>query len=410
MKHFSAMFNILRSDRSMFKFLWGVVLGLSFSMAVILSAMGLMEGFEKTFLLGLRKASGDLSIGHTNGFFLNNVELDQFLSEARKIDALQKFPNVNFQKMIQSESFLVASEESKAVLIKGLEHLSTNLIDSKVHNQEILKGEILIGSSLAEFLHIKKGDDVNLAFPKGNAVADQLPSFYRFKVKDIIHHGIYQKDMRLVYMQMDELKSILNIENKINMIILELNVPDIQNTRVLDDIKNIEKALNHLLPRGFYARAFWRDFSSLIEAVRVEKKMMAIILQIVVVVAIFNLLAFIIYLTEKKRRDFFLLRALGLSQKSNKHFWYLLMTGIWMLSAICSLVLVYVFSLSLKHLDLLKMPEQIYFMPRLSLSLKLIDYSMVFSTSLFLIFLMSFILLKKMENQSPIESLKKDFH
>jgi hypothetical protein len=47
-------------------------------------------------------------------------------------------------------------------------------------------------------------------------------------------------------------------------------------------------------------RPFWSEYSYFIEAVKIEKLSITLILQLIVVVAVFNIIAFVIYIMEKK--------------------------------------------------------------------------------------------------------------
>src|SRR5690606_29951583 len=63
-------------------------------------------------------------------------------------------------------------------------------------------------------------------------------------------------------------------------------------------------------------RPYWSEFRTLLQAVQAEKIMIGLVLQVIVVIAIINAAAFIIFLSESRSQELFLFKALGMSQKS----------------------------------------------------------------------------------------------
>jgi ABC-type lipoprotein release transport system permease subunit len=253
------------------------------------------------------------------------------------------------------------------------------------------------------------GDEIVMAFGRGNINLKSMPALERFRVSEIISHGIYQKDARLVYVRLEDVQRILELKDRVNLI--SFNIPSSANNDD-ENIEQIEKALPLIRENfgsDFYFKPYWKEFTSLIEAVKVEKFMISLILQLVVVISIFNILAFIIFINEKKSKELFLFKALGLSKEGMNSIWLRLVLIMWSASCLLSVLFVQIFKNILLHLSLFELPAEIYYMPRIELYLTWFDYLVVFALALVWIMLITFYLLKKLKQKNLLEGLRQEF-
>ena len=379
------------------KFALGVMVGMAFSISVILSTMGLMDGFDRALKLGLKKSVGDMTMHSRNGFF----RLDEGIK--------QKFQSVkitSLSALVQTESFLIYEDESRGVMVKGVDDSYGVVVKLPL---KLSLGEVAIGAEIAKINNIKIGDEVVLAFGRGNINLKSMPALERFKVSEIINHGIYQKDARLVYARLEDIQRVLELKDRVNLVSF-----NIQST-AKDDEENIEQ-IEQALPRlrevfgvDFYFKPYWKEFTSLIEAVKVEKFMISLILQLVVVISIFNILAFIIFINEKKSKELFLFKALGLSKEGMNSIWLRLVFLMWSASCLLSIIFVQIFKNILLHLSFFELPAEIYYMPRIELYLTWSDYALVFVLALVWIVLITFYLLRKLKQKNLLEGLRQEF-
>lgn len=380
------------------KFAVGVLAGMAFSIAVILSTMGMMDGFDRALKSGLKKSSGEIVMNSRIGnFFKMTPDLENKFSSQHI---------VRYAPFVQSESFLIYNDESRGVLVRGIEDSYAEVVQMPL---EVGEEEVAIGSEIAKIHDIKIGDEIVLTFARGNTGVKSMPSLERFKVSRIVNHGVYQKDSRIVYLRLNRLQQILALGNYINMI--SMNLPANNNDKS-DDLERIENALPGLrstFGTAFYFKPYWREFSSLIEAVKVEKFMISLILQMVVVISIFNILAFIIFINEKKSKELFLFKALGLSKKAMADLWLQLVLLMWVLSCLLSMVFVQIFKFLLLHLSLFELPSEIYYMPRIELYLTAGDYAFVFTLALVWIMIITYYLLRRLKQKSLLEGLRQEF-
>lgn len=397
MHSYKSILKIVLHGRSAGKILLATIFSFTFSIAVILCTFGLMDGFDHLLKSGLRHSSGDLLITNKRGFFTYTTDLQRIVENGNP-EAISP--------VIQTEAFALNGEISRGVLIRGVESESFSKatgLDIKLN-----PGEIALGEELANQLKVKDGDTVSLMLAKGNESGEALPSIENFIVAQTVQHGIYQKDLRLAYVSESDLDDILNLNGKINLLLLgvEDSSRPIEN---LDKINSLQEYLRGELNSQYLVKPFWSEYDYLLEAVKYEKASISLILQLIVVVAIFNIIAFVIYIMEKKAQEFFFLRAIGLSIKKLSRFWFISIVYIWIASCVGAYFLAELFNWCLKNVSFLQIPGEVYVLSSLSVRLSAEAYITVYGASFLWILLASLIGYFRLKKRPIIEGLRQEF-
>jgi ABC-type lipoprotein release transport system permease subunit len=392
---FTKLFKVVIQGSSSWRLLIGAIISIGFSQSVILSTIGLMDGFLVTLKEGLNSSAGDLKITSRDGFFKPDHNLAEVLMQS---DFLYR------SDIIQSEGFLISDAGAKGVMIKGIDPESF----LKVTGVKITFNtdhSIVVGRELALQLKLKKRDSIAIAFAKGNKELKGSAGVEGFEISETVTHGIYEKDLRFVYVKKSRLAEILGTKGRVNVVLAKNIIKDLSSDVLEQKVEAIEKQLDF----NYRVRAFWSEFSGLIKAVEVEKFSLSFVLQLIVIVSIFNIAAFIIYITEKKSRDFFLFQAIGLSQRLIAKFWLKILFLIWLLGSILSILFTHLFSYILNHVELLKSLREIYFLESINLSLDFGDYVLVLGSSLVWVFIVTVFGIVKMSKKPIVSGLRQEF-
>ena len=203
---------ILLSDKKTLRFILGVTFGMAFSIAVILSTIGLMDGFVNVFTEGLRTTGGDISISSKNGFFRLNDRL---------LESFKKNQVRSYVEVVQSEGFAVLNGKSKGVQLRGIRKDQFNKF-SNLSLPSLLDNEIVVGKELANFFNLTEGDELVLTFSNGNTSFKNLPRLERFTIKDTVDLGLYEKNLRTIFINQSLLQSYLRLGDQINLIELKI--------------------------------------------------------------------------------------------------------------------------------------------------------------------------------------------
>ena len=388
-------FQTLAQERGTLRFVVGVVFSFAFSISVILCTVGLMDGFEYTLKKALKQSEGDMSLHSKRGFFDVSESMAQSFRDR----------GVDFSPFVQTEGFLVKEDFSKGVRVKGVE--GTSFSKTSGLGISIVGNEMAIGAELAAQGGLGVGDEVVLALGQGRDGFSAFPALYGFKIKNIIDHGIYDKDMRFVYVNRQWLQSLLGLETRVNMVALNKFLP--QESNLVNKIDSLASELRGELDPLVVIRPFWKEFGPLLEAIKIEKLTMAIILQMAIVLAIFNVVSFVTFLNQKKARDFFLLRSVGVSAKNLAFSWTILLVAIWFCSCLASVAFLELFKWAMLNVELFKLPGDIYTLERIEVKLSLSSYLMAFFLSLLWLLAISWPGLRRMQKKSLLSGLRLEF-
>lgn len=364
-----------------------VLLSFSLSLAFVLCNLGLMEGYDHIFRLGLRETQGDITVISREGFFKLTEDQEE------KINKINGLKRVTF--FIQTEVFLLSGDHSKAVQMR------TWIYDDTL---KLRQGEIILGEAIAKDWGVKVGDRVSLMFASGNSLGESLPEIKTFTVLGFRKHKIYLRDSRTVYTTHDDISLVTNAAGLHNIAAIELN-----NSVSTENINNTVENIQNVLGRGFSVRPFWYEFSGLLEAVKVEKNIITFALQLIVLVAMFNMTSFFRVLFETNYQALFLLRSLGLSLKSIRLFLLILSLSLWLISNIGAKVLSLVFAWLLKNWSFFHLPGKIYHLAQIELIISMQEVFLVASLSLIWVLLLWVWFARKLGQSDLVSVLKGEW-
>lgn len=363
------------------RFVLMATLAMAFSMTVILATIGLMDGFDLTLKEALRKFQGDFQLLSKKG--LRPLEEEKSLMEQGEVTSI-----------LQTEAFMMAGEKGQGVLLRGVEGKSFFNVTG-LRWQLPLEG-VVIGQALAEDWGLRVGDFVVLAFAKNNVKksAGMQTFLRRVPIQAIVDHQIYEKDHRLAYVDRNLLGDWLGVKDRFNLVLMNRKLgPD--------------QELQETWGETYKVRVFWQEYSSLLEAVKVEKMSIVLVLQMIVVVAAFNLSAFLIYLSETKKAAFFLYQSLGLSKKQLFKNLLILLLGVWLASSVLAFVGVSFFAKLLMWIPYFKKTAAIYNLGHFSLSISLKNYFLVYFSALLWVLGVTFLSMRKFLKHSPVQGLRE---
>jgi lipoprotein-releasing system permease protein len=219
---------------------------------------------------------------HTNGVILRGMAIDT----ARKV--------INLGKM-QEGSLDYLSEGNRSTLKLSKE------------NSE-LPG-IVIGKELAKNMGLFLFEPVNIISPMGIATPmGMVPRMKKFIVVGIFDSGFYEYDATLAYLSLQNCQEFLNMGGHVTG--LEIKVADIYKADVI--AKTIETELGF----PYWARNWMEMNKNLFSALKLEKRVMFIILSLIVLVAAFNIITTLIMIVMEKTKDIAILKSMGATSRS----------------------------------------------------------------------------------------------
>ena len=232
-------------------------------------------------------------------------------------ELLKKNPHVLGIAPYASGQGLVSSGSSvRGVVIRGIDPVSEPNV-SEIDKQMLIgeltdlrSGEfgIILGRDLASILHLRMGDKVNVIIPQGRTTpAGIVPRMRAFTLVGVFSSGHYEYDSTMALIGLTDAEALFRQNGPSG---LQVRVDD------MNKAPAISYDLLKLLPRTFAVTDWSKQNRTWFAAVQVEKRMMAIILFLIVLVGTFGLVSSMVMTVTEKQSDIAILRTLGASPAS----------------------------------------------------------------------------------------------
>lgn len=282
--------------------------GIFLGVAALIIVLSVMNGFEielRDKILGIN--SHIVLMEYSGG--MKNYE--RVMEELKSVDGVvASTPFIYGQAMLKNEG------RATGVVLRGMSTETSadviNLGKMKEGNIDYLSGRgndtglsgVVIGKELAQNLGLSLFDTVEILLPMGIPTPmGVVPKIKKFSVVGIFDSGSYEYDSSLAFVSLEDGKKFLNMKDEVTGI--EIKVNDIFGA------DRIAKAIEEKLGYPYWARSWMKMNKNLFSALKLERRVMFIILSLIVLVAAFNIITTLIMTVMEKARDIAILKAMG---------------------------------------------------------------------------------------------------
>lgn len=178
---------------------------------------------------------------------------------------------------------------------------------------------VLVGRELVKQTHLYPGEEVRIVSPLSDpsnpdATGTPIPFNRDYRVAGIFFTGMYEYDLKYVYVTLESLQDFLDRGDAIDGI--EVRIIDPDDTERYVPTEAGPGLIRQALGPG-YRVVDWRELNrSLFSALKLEKIAMFLVLGIVILVASFSIVGNLIMVVVEKGREIALLKTLGASDFS----------------------------------------------------------------------------------------------
>ena len=169
----------------------------------------------------------------------------------------------------------------------------------------ILPG-VLVGRELVKQINLYVGQEVKVISPLGqNTLAGQTPYIKPYRVAGVFFTGMYEYDLKLIYVELSTLQDFLDLPDVVTGIEIRVDDPE--------DTETVVGQLRAALGPGYRIQD-WKELNrSLFSALKLEKIAMFLVLAIIILVASFSIVGNLIMVVVEKAREIAVLKTLGAS-------------------------------------------------------------------------------------------------
>jgi lipoprotein-releasing system permease protein len=266
------------------------ILGIKSHIEVTTDIVGPMKEYEKVReqIAGIPGVIASTPFVYSQAMIRNNNGVTGVV--IRGLDTASAFKVINLGKIREGS-------------IEYLNKLPVDLISRFTKDDAGFDG-IVIGKEMAKNLGIILYDPITIISPTGvSTPMGLMPRMKKIVVVGIFESGFYEYDSTLAYLSLKDCQDFLQIGDAVTGI--DIKVDDIYNA------DKIAKVIENKLGFPFFAHNWMQVNKNLFSALKLEKRVMFIILSLIVLVAAFNIVSALIMIVMEKNKDIAILKSMG---------------------------------------------------------------------------------------------------
>lgn len=287
------------------------IAGIAIGVSAIIISVSVLNGFEKEIT---KKAVSVAS--HIQIISFKTYGIEDYQAVIKRItNPEEKLGIESAHPYVQKEAVIKYRDNTDGIVLKGVRS-GDNIFSTQ---RKIIKGSgdvsivdsgfssIVIGNKLASKLNIKIGSKVFIIATVGMPSPTNQPNVKPFKVIGIYESGLKEYDDVILYSDLGTVQKLFGMGHNVTGIEVMLDN--------IDNIKNATVKIRHLLGYPFYPRSVFQIYKGLFTWVELQKKPIPLVLGLIVIVAAFNVIAFLLMIVLEKTETIGVLKSMGSTNK-----------------------------------------------------------------------------------------------
>jgi lipoprotein-releasing system permease protein len=381
------------------------IAGVAVGVMALIVVIAVMAGFEadlKTRILG----------GQANVILLRyQGPFDAYREVMQRVDGV---PGVTASTpFIYSQVMLRTAANTTGAVLRGIDPATIGGVLKTLENVKLPESApagdpepsgsfpgIVLGRELAKNLGVVAGDTVHLISPRGMlAPTGHVPAMKPFRVSSYFESGMYEFDQTFAYIHLHDAQRLLRMGDAVTGV--EVRVEDIYQARAVAD------AIVAQLGSEYYARDWMQMNRNLFKALKLERRVMFIILTLIVLVAAFNIASSLIMMVMGKTKDIAILKAMGATNGSIRKIFVFNGMVIGAIGTGLGLVLGVVLCNLLRRYNIHELTGDIYyFTTQLPVKMEAIDVACIVAAALVICFLATIYPARQAAKLNPVEAIR----
>jgi lipoprotein-releasing system permease protein len=343
--------------------------GTTLGVAALVVTLAVMSGFQNDIRNKILGIQPHMIVVRIDGeSFKDYLKIEDKIKTNSEVLSISPF--------IYRQGIIRSLDLSTSLIIKAIDYRNENNVlglskqitvsDMRFNGEKVGEKSIILGSELAKNIAVSAGDKAVLMFPSNFG---SIPKMFEFTVSAVIQSGMYEFDSSLGFIDLEEGQKLFSMQNEITGFDIHINSFD----KTLTTAALLQKDLSYP-----YRVKTWIEMNkNLFSALKLEKIMLFLILGLIILVAAFNIISNLLFLSAQKSKEIGIMSAMGFSKFSiSKIFFY---EGLIVGSSGTALgvVLGLAVSFLLKYFNIFKLPKGIYYVDKLPIAVVPADIIMI---------------------------------
>jgi lipoprotein-releasing system permease protein len=382
------------------------IAGVTVGVMALIVVIAVMAGFEADLKARILGGQPQIIVMRHGGAF---SEYRQALEEVESIEGVEAAtPFIYAQIMLRSK------HAASGAVLRGIDPETVGRVMETLQEVSLpdpkdmpsAEGDlapvpgIVLGRELAKNLGVIEGDFLYLISPAGMlSPIGHVPAMKQFKVTGFFESGMYEYDQTFAYIHLKDAQKILRLGNAVSGI--DVRLTDLYKAREIAE-KIVAK-----LGFPFWVRDWMQMNQNLFKALKLERRVMFVILTLIILVAAFNIASSLIMMVMGKTRDIAILKAMGATGRSIRKIFVFNGMVIGSFGTVLGLGLGVMLCFVLKHYNIHELTGDIYyFTTTLPVKLEVVNVVSIILAALLICFLATLYPARQAAKLDPVEAIR----
>jgi len=187
--------------------------------------------------------------------------------------------------------------------------IARHIIRGRFVNDDASPFQLVMGKSLARKLGVGVGDNVRLISPTGGiSPSGAVPRMRAFKLVGIFDSGFYEYDVGMMVTPLAAIQRLNKMGDSVSGIEVFLHDKELA--------AQVSEQARKSLPMGAWVTSWQQRHRSFFQAMKTERVAMGVILSLIVLVAVFNMVASLVMVVMERRKEIAILKTVGATHAS----------------------------------------------------------------------------------------------
>lgn len=357
------------------------VAGVALGVLALIIVLAVMNGFENEVIERIVGTNAHIIVRNESG-------IESYEEVAGRLRGLPRVTGV--APFVFAKAMVISEEATDALFIRGVDlarEAEVTDVSSYIRPGDFRFGagesgpaEIVIGKEVAYSLKVAIGDTLLLARGKLSEISPLgiEPLFKRFVVAGYFDSGMYDYDASFGFISLRNAQEFYSLGDRVTGLSVSIDE--------MYEAPAIGQAISLLLGDGYLVSDWIHLNRNLFTWMRMEKKVMFIILNLIIVVAAFNIASTLIMVVMQRTRDIGILKSMGATSKAVMRIFMLQGLIIGVIGTALGTVGGIILARILDRYELIRLPGDVYFIETVPVLLRAADISAVAAVAILICF------------------------